>query len=101
MPQPTYERSTMVKKFASKHKIVLSVIAGTVTGTVLGSLAQKKVESDISLTLTPSEVMTWLGNAGEGHITFSTPQGQIGLWLVDDPKEATDFPPQEFFDQIK
>ncbi|QEQ94343.1 hypothetical protein HWC66_gp40 [Gordonia phage Chikenjars] len=99
MPQPTYERSIMIKKFVSKHKIVLSVVAGTLTGSVLGSLAQKK--TDLALTLTPSEVTTWLANAGEGHITFETSRGPIGLWLVDDPKEATDFPPQEFFDQLK
>ncbi|QKY79433.1 hypothetical protein SEA_OLGASCLOVER_41 [Gordonia phage OlgasClover] len=89
----------MIKKFVSKHKVVLSVVAGTLTGTVLGSLAQKK--SDLALTLTPSEVTTWLANAGEGHITFETSRGPIGLWLVDDPKEAVDFPPQEFFDQTK
>ncbi|QGJ90387.1 hypothetical protein HWC81_gp41 [Gordonia phage Crocheter] len=101
MLHPTYERSTMIKKFASKHKIVLSVVAGTVTGTVLGSLARKQQQNDIHLTLTPKEVLEWLSNAGEGHITFESSRGPIRLWLIDEPKEAVDFPPQEFFDQTK
>lgn len=89
----------MIKKFASKHKIALSVVAGTVTGTVLGSLARN--QHDIHLTLTPKEVLEWLSHSGEGHITFESSRGPIRLWLVDEPKEAVDFPPQEFFDQTK
>lgn len=90
----------MIKKFVNKHKIGLSVIAGTVTGTVLGSLAGTR-SHDVHLTLTPKEVLEWLSNAGEGHITFESSRGPIRLWLIDEPKEAVDFPPQEFFDQTK
>ncbi|QPL14687.1 hypothetical protein SEA_SCHWARTZ33_42 [Gordonia phage Schwartz33] len=83
-----------IKQFVSKHKIALSVLAGTITGSSLGLYARRKIDQqpvfnsvgDTLLYMTPDQVISMMSE-GSGHIAYDTPQGQIRVTIMEDQND--------------
>lgn len=82
-----------IKKFVRTHKIALSVIAGSITGTTLGLYHRKKIDeqpklaslSDTIHYMSPRQVRAILTEGG--HVEFETEHGNVKVSIMEDQNE--------------